>query len=154
MSLILPLHTIVYCYSGYDIITAMLYPIKFSLYPLEVSYSFFWRWFFDEDLVHFGSSTGIVVVTGLYTSGTRLWCDFSPFQLGDKVIISYHVKERTCHILVIHKMWVLRWPIGSVPASHQCSPGSIPGWGSDPGAVSEKGLLSPVWDTLVFGLEV
>ena len=32
----------------------------------------------------------------------------------------------------------------STSASHQCGPGSIPGWGSDPGAVSEKGLSSPV----------
>ena len=29
-------------------------------------------------------------------------------------------------------------------ASHQCGLGSIPSWGSDPGAVSEKGLSSPV----------
>ena len=36
------------------------------------------------------------------------------------------------------------WPIGSVSASHQCGPDSIPGWGSDPGAISEKGLSSPV----------
>ena len=34
--------------------------------------------------------------------------------------------------------WVVRWPIGSASVSHQCGPGSIPGWGSDPGAVSEK----------------
>ena len=39
---------------------------------------------------------------------------------------------------------VLRWPIGSASVSHQCGPGSIPGWGSDPGAVSEKGLSSLV----------
>ena len=45
-------------------------------------------------------------------------------------------------------LWVLRWPIGSASASHQCSQGSIPGWGSDPGAVSEKGLSSLVWATL------
>ena len=32
----------------------------------------------------------------------------------------------------------------STSVSHQCGPGSIPGWGSDPGAVSEKGLSSPV----------
>ena len=29
----------------------------------------------------------------------------------------------------------------STLASHQCGPGSIPGWGSDPGAVSEKALF-------------
>ena len=29
----------------------------------------------------------------------------------------------------------------SMSASHQCGPGSIPGWGSDPGAVSEKGFV-------------
>ena len=32
------------------------------------------------------------------------------------------------------KLWVISWPIGSVTASHQGGPGSIPG------AVSEKGL--------------
>ena len=37
---------------------------------------------------------------------------------------------------------LLRWPIGSTSASHQCGPGSIPGLGSDPGAVTEKGLSS------------
>ena len=40
--------------------------------------------------------------------------------------------------------WVLRGQIGSASASLQCGPGSIPSWGSDPGAVSEKGLSSPV----------
>ena len=40
--------------------------------------------------------------------------------------------------------WVLRWPTGSTSVSHQCGLGSIPGWGSDPSAVSEKGLSSPV----------
>ena len=29
----------------------------------------------------------------------------------------------------------------SASASHQCGSGSIPGWGSDPGAVSEKGFV-------------
>ena len=29
----------------------------------------------------------------------------------------------------------------STSVSHQCGPGSIPGWGSDPGAVSEKGFV-------------
>ena len=29
----------------------------------------------------------------------------------------------------------------STSASHQCDPGSIPGWGSDPGAVSEKDFV-------------
>ena len=29
----------------------------------------------------------------------------------------------------------------STSASHQCSPGLIPGWGSDPGTVSEKGFV-------------
>ena len=32
----------------------------------------------------------------------------------------------------------------STSASHQCGLGSIPDWGSDPGAVSEKGLSSPI----------
>ena len=41
-------------------------------------------------------------------------------------------------------MWVLSWPVGSVSASHQCGPGSIPCWGSGSGAVSEKGLSSLV----------
>ena len=36
----------------------------------------------------------------------------------------------------------------STLASDQCGLGSIPGWGSDPGAVSEKGLSSPVRATL------
>ena len=40
--------------------------------------------------------------------------------------------------------WVLRGQIGSASVSHKCSPGSIPSWGSDPDAVSEKGLSSPV----------
>ena len=40
------------------------------------------------------------------------------------------------------------WPTGSVSASHQCGPGLILGWGSDSGAVSEKGLSSRVWATL------
>ena len=44
--------------------------------------------------------------------------------------------------------WVLRGRIGSASASHKCGPGSIPSWGSDLGAVSEKGLSSPVWATL------
>ena len=44
--------------------------------------------------------------------------------------------------------WLLRWPIGGTSASHQCGLGSIPGWGSDPGAVSEKGISPPVWATL------
>ena len=39
---------------------------------------------------------------------------------------------------------VLGWPSGSVLVSHQCRPGSIPGWRSDPDAISEKGLTSPV----------
>ena len=39
---------------------------------------------------------------------------------------------------------VFRWLIGSASASHQCSLGSIPGWVSDPSAVIEKGLSSPV----------
>ena len=34
----------------------------------------------------------------------------------------------------------VRWLIGSTSASHQCGPGSIPGWGSDPGAVSERSI--------------
>ena len=38
----------------------------------------------------------------------------------------------------------LRWLIGSASAPHQCGLGLIPGWGSDPGAVSEKGLSSLV----------
>ena len=29
----------------------------------------------------------------------------------------------------------------SMSASHQCGPGSIPGWGSDPSAISEKGFV-------------
>ena len=29
----------------------------------------------------------------------------------------------------------------STSASHQCGPGSIPSWGSDPSAVSEKGFV-------------
>ena len=37
--------------------------------------------------------------------------------------------------------WVLRWPIDSASASHQCGPGSIPGWGPDLGAVNEKGFV-------------
>ena len=41
-------------------------------------------------------------------------------------------------------MWVLSRPVGSVSASHQCGSGSIPGWGSGPGTVSEKGLSSLV----------
>ena len=41
-------------------------------------------------------------------------------------------------------LWVLRWAIGSTSASHQCGPGLIPGWGSDPCAVSEKGPSSLV----------
>ena len=35
------------------------------------------------------------------------------------------------------------WLIGSVSA-FQCVPDLIPGWGSDAGAVSEKGLSPPV----------
>ena len=42
----------------------------------------------------------------------------------------------------------LRWLIGGASASHQCGLGSIPGWGSDPDGVSEKGLTSPVRATL------
>ena len=56
--------------------------------------------------------------------------------------------KRNLKKLSQYECWVLRWPIGSMSASHQCGPGSIPGWGSDPGAVSEKGLSSPVWATL------
>ena len=37
--------------------------------------------------------------------------------------------------------WVFSWLIGSASASHKCGPGSIPSWGSDPGAVSEKALF-------------
>ena len=29
----------------------------------------------------------------------------------------------------------------SVSTSHQCIPGSIPGWGSDPGIISEEGFV-------------
>ena len=50
--------------------------------------------------------------------------------------------------ILYQQCWVLRWPIGSASASHQCGLGSNPGWGSDPGAVSEKGLSSPVRATL------
>ena len=47
--------------------------------------------------------------------------------------------------VLFHKVtWVLRWLIGSASASHQCGLGLIPGWGSDPSTVSEKGLSSPV----------
>ena len=46
-------------------------------------------------------------------------------------------------IIYLHLyMWVLRWQIGSASASHQCGPGLIPSWGSDPSAVSEKGFVS------------
>ena len=38
---------------------------------------------------------------------------------------------------------LLNWLIGSVSA-FQCVPDLIPGWGSDAGAVSEKGLSPPV----------
>ena len=31
-------------------------------------------------------------------------------------------------------------PIGSTSVSHQCGPGSIPDWGSDPDAISEKDI--------------
>ena len=44
--------------------------------------------------------------------------------------------------------WVLSWLIGSASASHQCGPGSIPGWGSDAVAASDMGLSSTVWATL------
>ena len=37
--------------------------------------------------------------------------------------------------------------VGVQVASHQCGPGSIPSWGSDPGVVSEKGFV-PVGATL------
>ena len=30
----------------------------------------------------------------------------------------------------------------SMSASHQCGPGSIPGWVSDTGSMSEKGFVS------------
>ena len=56
---------------------------------------------------------------------------------------------RLCgELLETNKLWVLRWLIGSTSVSQQCDPGSIPGWGSDPSAVSEKGPSSPVWATL------
>ena len=35
----------------------------------------------------------------------------------------------------------------NVSASHQCGPGSIPSWGSDPSAIREKGFV-PVWATI------
>ena len=61
-------------------------------------------------------------------------------------------------LLVSVDEWVFRWPSGrvaewpsgrvvSTSASRQCGPDSIPGWESDPGAVSEKGFV-PVWATL------
>ena len=47
--------------------------------------------------------------------------------------------------VLFHKVtWVLSWLIGSASASQQCGPGLIPGWGSDPSTISEKGLSSPV----------
>ena len=41
----------------------------------------------------------------------------------------------------------------STSASHQCGPGSIPGWGPDPSVVSEKGFV-PVWATCTLHLWV
>ena len=64
---------------------------------------------------------------------------YIPFVSVVKVFL--HV----CNKLNVSTAWVgvLRWPIGSMSASHQCGPGLIPSWGSDPGAVSQKGLSSP-----------
>ena len=58
----------------------------------------------------------------------------------DKFNINIITKRTTSTAL----SWVLRGQIGSASASLQCGPGSISSWGSDPGAVSEKGLSSPV----------
>ena len=46
--------------------------------------------------------------------------------------------SQTCAV-VGSKKWVLR---SLTNVSHQCGPGSIPSWGSDAGAVTEKGLSS------------
>ena len=72
-----------------------------------------------------------------------------PFPQPSQSLLEFH----TCEASANHKPiridlfpggWMLSWPIGSASASHQCGLGSIPGWGSDPGAVSKKGLSSPV----------
>ena len=55
---------------------------------------------------------------------------------------NFNIEVRGC--FDVDGVVLLKWSIGSASASHQCGPGSIPGWGSDPGAVSEKGLTSLV----------
>ena len=49
----------------------------------------------------------------------------------------------TQEVIVSIAIWVLRymWLIGSTSASHQCGPGLIPSWESDPSIVSEKGFV-------------
>ena len=60
-------------------------------------------------------------------------------------VSSWEKSSQTVNALdTFHKLPFVRWPIDRASASHQCGPGSIPGWGSDPGALSEKGLTSPV----------
>ena len=50
-------------------------------------------------------------------------------------------------LVTIDNVWVFVGRVVSTSAFHQCGPGSIPGWGSDPGVVHEKGFV-PVWATL------
>ena len=63
--------------------------------------------------------------------------------------------RQECHsppptvFLNITNLRLFSWSIGSASASHQCGLGLIPGWRSDPSAVREKGLSSPVWATLL-----
>ena len=45
------------------------------------------------------------------------------------------------------RCWAWGGWVVSMSDSHQCSLGLIPRWGSDPGAISEKGFV-PVWATL------
>ena len=52
-----------------------------------------------------------------------------------------HFSQTFCALHVLVQDVNLGGRVVSMSASHQCGPGSIPGWGSDPDAVSEKGFV-------------
>ena len=75
---------------------------------------------------------------------------FSVLMNMDCILLSVLITGRSiyCICCLYLLSWVPSWPNGSALASHHCCPGSIPGWGSDPGPLSEKSLHSPGWTTL------
>ena len=107
---------------------------------LFVAYLFSWRKLISPT-IHYRCLMTKAIQLCTYCMPTHAYGE-SAFSIGWCLILAWPAPLSTSAtpLLFMPLIWVFRWPIGSASPSHQCSAGSIPGWGSDPGAVSEKGL--------------